>query len=107
VHNHLEKRNGGDTNILEIVRIFLPQLPIVDFLLLLGRIIVECITSWVDELDGVLELCGLLLANDFVSGNRHVFSDAYPSFGEQNPFWRVVHSLRYTSLLELENTTSC
>jgi hypothetical protein len=51
-----------------MIWIFLPRLLVVDLLLLLGRIVVESITGRVDELDGVLELCGSMLANDFIRG---------------------------------------
>jgi len=69
VHDHLQQCNGGDTDTLEIVWVFLPWLLVVDFLLLLGRVFIESVTSWVDKLDGVLELCRLLLADDLTSGN--------------------------------------
>ena len=57
MHDHLEKGDGGDADILEVVRISFPRLCITDGFLLGDIVGVEGILLGIDELDFIVELC--------------------------------------------------
>jgi hypothetical protein len=60
VHDHLEKGDGGDTDICEVLRICAPWPSIAEGFLFIRGIGVEGVAGRVDEFYGVLELYELL-----------------------------------------------
>lgn len=56
MHNHLQKGDGGDADVLEVMRIGLPWLCIADSLLFGGIVCVKSIFLRVDELDVIVKL---------------------------------------------------
>ena len=57
MHNHLDEGDGGDADVLEVVRIFAPWMGGLNGFLLVRVVAVEGVTVGIDELDGVFELC--------------------------------------------------
>lgn len=58
VHDHFEQGDGADADVGEVVRVGAPWAFFVYGFLVVGRVGVEGVFGWVDELDGVLELWG-------------------------------------------------
>ena len=57
MHDHFEKGDGGDADVFEVVRVLFPGFLILYDFLLVSIVAVESVAGWVNELDGVLELC--------------------------------------------------
>lgn len=60
MHDHLDKRDGGDADMFEMIRIASPWPLVVDFLHFIRVVNVEGIAGRVNELDGVLDLYVLI-----------------------------------------------
>ena len=56
MHHHFEEREGRNAHILEVDRVVLPGLGVLEGFLLIGVIGIEAIAVRVYQFDGVLEL---------------------------------------------------
>ena len=59
MHNHLEKSDSRDTDIFEVMWIFLPWSFIVDYFLLTIVVAIEGVALRINQLDSILKLCFL------------------------------------------------
>lgn len=55
MHGHLDQRDGGDSDVFEVVRIRSPWSRVCDLFLFLAVVVVEGVAGGVDELDGVFD----------------------------------------------------
>jgi hypothetical protein len=57
MHDHFKESDSGDTDVLEVVRVFLPWFGVLQGFVGSIVIIVESIAGGIDQLDRILELC--------------------------------------------------
>lgn len=56
MNHHLEQRDGGDADVFKVLRVSAPGLSILNSVKLSSVIVVECVASRIDKLNGVFKL---------------------------------------------------